>query len=188
MRASSKNRGTFDPEIIENMPGEWVRFKFNFSIPEFKFALIKKDSSYNDIHKIFEITINNFFIKAEIAREFEEVNVGLTKFNILDFISENENEGTFMFENVSTQSHKNAIEVEFSHHAKHAVPIKINAQTNAEFYIFLNIPWIKEVEKFFTSHNKVGKIDLSYYAEQAKIKFLKYLNRSIDYLVRTLQL
>ena len=52
------------------------------------------------------------------------------------------------------------------------------------FNIFLNIPCIKEVEMFFTSHLKHNKIDLSYYAEQAKIQFLKYLNRGIDYVVR----
>ena len=178
-----EKRGTFDPEIIENMPGNWVRFKFNLWVPQFKFALTKMESTYDNILKIFEITISNFFIRAEIAREFEVVNVGLKEGNIIDYVSGDTHKGVYMFENVSTQKDKNAIEIVFSHHAKEAIPIKISAKTNAEFYIFLNIPCIKEIEKFFTSHMKVGKIDLSYYAEQAKIKFLKYLNRSIDYLV-----
>lgn len=78
----------------------------------------------------------------------------------------------------------NAIELSLSHNSKDAVPVKISAITNAAFYIFLNIPCIKEVEMFFISHLKHNKIDISYYAEQAKIQFLKYLNRGIDYVVR----
>ena len=31
-----EKRSPFDPEIIEDMPGDWTRFKFNLNVPETK--------------------------------------------------------------------------------------------------------------------------------------------------------
>ena len=36
-----QNKGTFDENLTENMPGTWVRFKFRVSVSRLKFALLK---------------------------------------------------------------------------------------------------------------------------------------------------
>lgn len=51
-----EKRGTFDPEVVEEMPGDWVRFKFTLSVPQTKFTLLKKDSTPKDIKKILEVS------------------------------------------------------------------------------------------------------------------------------------
>jgi hypothetical protein len=126
--------------------------------------------------------ISSIFTKVSIGRIFEDILVGIEKGNIVDYVSNDASE-VYMFESLPTEKGTNAIEMRLSHNSKDPVPVKISAMTNAQFYIFINIPCIKEVEMFFTSHLKNNKIDISYYAEQAKIQFLKYLNRGIDYMV-----
>jgi hypothetical protein len=97
-------------------------------------------------------------------------------------VSSPDDKPVHIFENV-TKGVNNAIELSLRHNSKAKVPIKIFAHTNAEFHINLNVPVMKEIEMFFTAHMKHNKIDISYYAELAKIQFLKYLNRGIDYVV-----
>lgn len=56
------------------------------------------------------------------------------------------------------------------------------------FMCLLTYDAFKEIERFFLGHLQHNKIDISYYAEQAKIQFLKYINIGIDYMVRNLVL
>lgn len=37
------NKSTFDDEMIQKMPAEWVRFIFALKIPKIRFALLKKE-------------------------------------------------------------------------------------------------------------------------------------------------
>lgn len=92
-----------------------------------------------------------------------------------------------MFETVSTDENKNGIEVKLVNR-REEIPVTLTAATHAEFYIFLDVPTLKEIEMFFTAHLKHNKIDISYYLEQAKIKFLKYINLGLDYVVRQIHL
>ena len=52
-----EKRGTFDPEIIEEMPAEWTRFKFHLNVPATKFSLLKKDSTAQNVEKILELQV-----------------------------------------------------------------------------------------------------------------------------------
>jgi len=51
------NKGSFDPDVVEEMSEEWTRFKFTLTVPETKFALLKKDSTPSKINKIVELQI-----------------------------------------------------------------------------------------------------------------------------------
>jgi hypothetical protein len=52
-----KNKGTFDPDIVEEMPGDWTRLKLNLTMPESKLTLLHKDSTPNNPIKIVELQI-----------------------------------------------------------------------------------------------------------------------------------
>ena len=38
-----KNKSIFDPDLIDEMPPEWVRFDLSLKIPEIKFLLLTKE-------------------------------------------------------------------------------------------------------------------------------------------------
>ena len=127
--------------------------------------------------------VYRIFAKVDLGNTFEDIKFGLQEGNIFDYVTtDEEGNPTYVFENVS-KGITNAIEISLYHNSKDEVPIRLSAVTNAEFYINLSLPVIKEVELFFTSHLKSNKIDISYYAELAKIQFLQYLNRGIDNVV-----
>jgi len=103
----------------------------------------------------------------------------------MDYITTQDSKPAYMMKSLPIEKGNNAIGVRVSHNSKEEVPVKIAAINQADFFVFVNIPCIKEIENClpFFNEDQNNKIDISYYAEQAKIQFLKYLNRGIDYVV-----
>ena len=80
------------------------------------------------------LTVQGFYIGVDIARDEQRIGAGVKDFNI----NVGDVKEKYMFETVSTEEDRNAIEVIFNSN-KSAIPITIKAHTYAKFYIFIDI-------------------------------------------------
>lgn len=99
-------KSSFDPDVVEEMPGDWTRFKFNLNVPETRFALLKAESTPENISKILELKVTNIFANVKIGRFFEDIILGMQEANLLDHVSSSQGRAVYILENIFTEKGK----------------------------------------------------------------------------------
>lgn len=173
----------FNPYDLKKMPDDYVQFVFNVIIPKIKIIVLDEDSEVGNERLLTRLTLDGVKTTAKIGQDFQDIDVGIGALNIKDYVTKSE-KYKYLVENIFSGDKDSdyALSLIFQNHPKFdGGSMRIEAKTNSTLCIYANMKLIAELQEFADFGEKPeDQIDISYYADRAKIAAIEYMNVGVD--------